>query len=118
MLLVSAAFANIWLPHAFLFALSWLGTGCLLGAIGLAVTRWEMTPASLHYTPNRWLVLVITSWSRRAWYAGVAQLACLEGTGGRHILDHITSRTGSAGRRRVERCRRTVTRRPLTVSGQ
>ncbi len=59
-LLVSAAFTNIWLPHAFFFALGGLGIGCLLGAVGLVLSRWEVTPASLHYTPNRWLVLAIT----------------------------------------------------------
>jgi hypothetical protein len=60
LLLTSAAFANIWMPHAFLYALAGLGIGCLLGALGLALSRWEVTPASLHYTPNRWLVLAIT----------------------------------------------------------
>ena len=35
-----------------------LGTG--LGLVGLVLTRWEPTPATLHYTPNRWLVLVVT----------------------------------------------------------
>src|ERR1044071_1223579 len=28
--------------------------------LGLLLTRWETTPATLHYTPNRWLVLVVT----------------------------------------------------------
>jgi hypothetical protein len=59
-LLVSAAFTNIWLPHAFVYTLAGLGVGCLLGAIGVAISRWEVTPASLHYTPNRWLVLTLT----------------------------------------------------------
>ena len=31
-----------------------------LGMVGLLLTRWEATPATLHYTPNRWLVLVVT----------------------------------------------------------
>ena len=38
---------------------AWLG-GCLLGLLGLALTRWEHTPRALHYTPNRWLILIIT----------------------------------------------------------
>ena len=59
-LLVSAAFTNIWLPHAFVYTLAGLGVGCLLGGVGLAITRWEVTPASVHYTPNRWLVLALT----------------------------------------------------------
>lgn len=59
-LLVTAAFTNIWLPHAFLYALGGLGVGCLLGGIGVVLSRWEVTPASVHYTPNRWLVLTLT----------------------------------------------------------
>jgi fructose-specific phosphotransferase system IIC component len=34
--------------------------GCLLGLLGLGVTHWEETPQALHYTPNRWLILIIT----------------------------------------------------------
>ena len=60
-LLVSAAFTNIWLPHTVVYTLAGLGVGCLLGAIGLAISRWEVTPASVHYTPNRWLVLTLTA---------------------------------------------------------
>jgi hypothetical protein len=60
LLLVSAALTNICLLHAFLSALAGFGTGCALGLLGLAVSRWEPTPAALHYTPNRWLVLAIT----------------------------------------------------------
>lgn len=59
-LLVSAAFTNIWLPNAVVYTLAGLGVGCLLGAIGLAISRWEVTSASVHYTPNRWLVLGLT----------------------------------------------------------
>ena len=36
-----------------------LAAGALLGLIGLWWSRWEATPTSLHYTPNRWLVLAI-----------------------------------------------------------
>jgi len=32
--------------------------GAGLGLVGLVLTRWEPTAATLHYTPNRWLVLV------------------------------------------------------------
>ena len=35
-------------------------SGCLLGFLGLAVTRWEKTATATYYTPNRWLVLLIT----------------------------------------------------------
>jgi hypothetical protein len=35
-----------------------LGLG--LGVLGLLLTHWEPTPATLHFTPNRWLVLLVT----------------------------------------------------------
>jgi hypothetical protein len=58
--LVTAAFTNAWIPEAFRYALMGLATGCVLGLVGLALTRWEAGIRSLHYTPNRWLVLGIT----------------------------------------------------------
>ncbi len=91
-LLVSAAFTNIWLPHAFVYTLAGLAAGCLVGAIGLAISRWEPTPGSLHYTPNRWLVLALTlvissrliygmwrSW--HAWHARVDDTSWLAASG-------------------------------------
>jgi hypothetical protein len=56
----AAALTNFWVPNAFRFALAGLAAGILLGLLGLALTRWERGGASLHYTPNRWLVLLIT----------------------------------------------------------
>ncbi len=32
----------------------------LLGLLGLAITRWERTGRTLFYTPNSWLVLLLT----------------------------------------------------------
>jgi hypothetical protein len=58
--LVTAAFTNVWVPGAFRYAISGLTVGCVLGLVGLALTRWEVGVRSLHYTPNRWLVLGIT----------------------------------------------------------
>lgn len=58
--LVSAAVTNVWVPQALAYALAGLLTGALLGLVGLAVTRWEVTSRGLHYTPNRLLVLTIT----------------------------------------------------------
>ena len=58
--LVSAAFTTIWFPHAFTGAALGLLAGLLLGVFGLTMTRWESTPRTLHYTPNRWLVLLVT----------------------------------------------------------
>jgi hypothetical protein len=37
-----------------------MGAGIVLGLVGLWLTRWEPTPRTLHYTPNRWLVLLVT----------------------------------------------------------
>ena len=58
--LVSAAFATIWIPHAFTYSLGGFVAGCLLGLVGLGLTRWEPARDALHYTPNRLLVLAIT----------------------------------------------------------
>ena len=55
-----AAVTNSWLPNAFRYSLIGLIAGVLLGMLGLKVTRWELTARALYYTPNRWLVLLIT----------------------------------------------------------
>ena len=83
--LAGAALTNIWVPDAFAYAASGLAIGCVLGALGLWLTRWESAPGSLYYTPNRFLVLLLTLvvvarllygvW--RAWHAWRAGL---EGT--------------------------------------
>ena len=58
--LASSAVTNIWIPGAFGHSAAGLAAGCVLGALGLALTRWEATAGSVYYTPNRWLVLGIT----------------------------------------------------------
>ena len=58
--LVSAAIANIWIPEALSYSAMGLGVGVLLGGLGLVLTRWESLPQSLHYTANRWLILMVT----------------------------------------------------------
>ena len=58
--LTSAAVTAIWVPRAFTFSAAGLAAGIALGVLGLWLTRWEATPRTLHYTPNRWLVLFIT----------------------------------------------------------
>ena len=58
--LMAAAVTTILVPNAFGAAGAGLGVGCVLGLLGLGLTRWESTPRTLHYTPNRWLVLTIT----------------------------------------------------------
>ena len=58
--LAAAATTAIWVPHAFRGALLGVLIGLGLGVVGLTLTRWEPTAAKLHYTPNRWLVLLVT----------------------------------------------------------
>jgi len=54
-----AAVTNAWVPKTFVYVLVGLTAGCLLGLLGLWSSRWETSRDSLHYTPNRWLVLTI-----------------------------------------------------------
>ena len=56
----SAAVTSVWVPRALTYTLAGLASGCALGIVGLWLTRWEPAPGSLHYTPNRPLVLAIT----------------------------------------------------------
>lgn len=56
----AAAVTSLWVPKAFIYSFVGLMGGCVLGLLGLALTRWEETPQTLHYTPNPWLILVIT----------------------------------------------------------
>jgi hypothetical protein len=58
--LAGAAFTSLWVPKVFPFALAGLAGGCLLGILGLALTRWERAPDGLHYTPNSFLALAVT----------------------------------------------------------
>ena len=58
--LLSAAITSIWVPEALSYTAGGLATGALLGLLGLWLTRWEPSAGTLHYTPNRWLVLAIT----------------------------------------------------------
>jgi hypothetical protein len=58
--LASAAVTSVWVPNALTYTAAGLAGGCLLGIVGLWLTRWEPSPGALHYTPNRLLVTVIT----------------------------------------------------------
>lgn len=58
--LILGAITAVWVPNAFLGAVTGVTAGLGLGILGLALTRWEPRAASLHYTPNRLLVLVVT----------------------------------------------------------
>ncbi len=55
-----AALTNFWVPHAFSYSLLGLAGGGALGVLGLFITRWEASPGTLHYTPNRALILLLT----------------------------------------------------------
>jgi hypothetical protein len=83
---------SFWVPNAFRYSVFGLLGGCLLGLLGLALTRWDETPQALHYTPNRWLVLIITlavmarvlygvwrTW--HAWQASGSESSWLEAAG-------------------------------------
>jgi hypothetical protein len=58
--LAAAAITTAWVANAFSYTLAGLAIGCLLGVVGLALTKWEPAGQALHYTPNRWLVLFVT----------------------------------------------------------
>jgi hypothetical protein len=58
--LMGAAIANIWVANALKYSLLGLLGGFALGIVGLWLSRWERAPQTLHYTPNRWLVLAVT----------------------------------------------------------
>jgi hypothetical protein len=58
--LLVSGLTTVWVENAFAAAVGGVAVGAMLGLIGLWATRWEATPRSLHYTPNRWLVLAVT----------------------------------------------------------
>ena len=58
--LLAAAVTSLWVPKALGAAAAGLGVGCVLGILGLGLTRWEAGPGALHYTPNRWVILTLT----------------------------------------------------------
>ena len=58
--LAGAAVTAFWVQDAFLGALAGIAIGALLGMVGVLLSRWEAKPGSLHYTPNKWLVLLVT----------------------------------------------------------
>jgi hypothetical protein len=60
MLLVTVGISAAWIPQAFTYSAAGLAGGVALGCLGIAITRWEAGPRSLHYTPNRWLILALT----------------------------------------------------------
>jgi hypothetical protein len=84
--LVGAGATSFWVQDAFTGALAGVAAGTVLGLLGVLLTRWEVNPGSLHYTPNRWLVLFVTVIvSARLLYgfyrSWAAARAGIEGTG-------------------------------------
>lgn len=59
--LIGAAVTSIWVPDSFLYACGGAAAGMAAGLVGLALTRWDRDAGVPHYTPNRWLVLLITA---------------------------------------------------------
>jgi hypothetical protein len=55
-----AAVTALWIPNALTYTAAGFAAGCVLALVGLILTGWEPGHGSLHYTPNRWLVLGIT----------------------------------------------------------
>ena len=51
---------SLWIGTAFRFALIGMGSGGIVGFLGLAMTRWESQGEGLFYTPSRWLALLVT----------------------------------------------------------
>jgi hypothetical protein len=61
LVLVGAFITSHWIPEALTYTLAGFGAGCVLGLLGVGLTRWEYADGRLQYTPNRWLVLAITT---------------------------------------------------------
>ncbi len=58
--LASAWGSGHWVAQALPWSAAGMLAGLLLGVVGVWRTRFEITPAGFHYTPNRWLVLMLT----------------------------------------------------------
>lgn len=60
MIVTTAAISSVWVSGTLGYTAAGLAAGGLLACLGLWLTRWENRDGSLHYTPNRWLVLAIS----------------------------------------------------------
>ena len=92
MFLIGALITSRWVPEVLRYSLAGLGIGAVLGLIGFALTRWEASGGVVHFTPNRWLVLTVTTvvaarifygaWRVWAgWQAGVERFAAVTASG-------------------------------------
>ncbi len=61
LLLLGAWIGSRWIEHGVRDAVLGLLAGIAIGIAGLWSSRFESTPKGLYYTPNRWLVLGLTS---------------------------------------------------------
>jgi hypothetical protein len=52
--------SSFWLGQTLRFAIGGMAIGGLLGLLGLALTRWEVAPEGIFYTPSRALALLVT----------------------------------------------------------
>lgn len=87
--IMSAAVTTIWIATTFTWSLAGLGIGALLGLLSAAVARWDVSGDSLHYTPNRLLVLLVTSIvaARVAYGLYRSALAALAGLSSSAVVD-------------------------------
>jgi hypothetical protein len=61
LLLLGAWVGSRWMAHGVRDAAVGLLAGIALGIAGVWSSRFESTPKGLYYTPNRWLVMALTS---------------------------------------------------------
>ena len=87
-----AAITTNWVAGTLTYTAAGLAAGGAAGAIGLALTRWEIAGGRLYYTPNRWLVLALTLVvtarlcygfyrSYEAWQAAIDRMAWVAASG-------------------------------------
>jgi len=59
-MVMTAAVTALWVPLALRGATAGLAAGILIGVIGLWLSHWEYGDGTIYFTPNRWLVTVLT----------------------------------------------------------
>ncbi|GHA79806.1 DUF1453 domain-containing protein [Cognatilysobacter bugurensis] len=79
--LAGAAFAGLWIAHAFAYASGGVLAGVVLGLFGWRLARVEPDPAGLRHTPNGPLVLGLTVLLAARIAMGLWQLAHAGDTG-------------------------------------
>lgn len=58
--LTVSAISEVWWPGSLGYAAAGIGIGAVVGGLGLAITRFDITPQGLFYRPNPWLTLALT----------------------------------------------------------